>query len=1030
MTTRLTTLISQLDGYETVAGDPSSVQIEHITLDSRTAGPGSLFIAIPGTSSDGTRFVPDALESGASAVVVQKDHLGQLDLSSLSRYKAPIIAVDDARESAGLLASAFFRHPSTRLELIGITGTNGKTTTAFILKAILEEAGRRPGLMGTVEYSFQGLSQKAALTTPGPVAINEFLDNIARQGADCAVMEVSSHALHQKRVAGLRFKSAIFTNLSHDHLDYHGNEESYFTAKASLFLEHRPECAVINLDDPWGRRLTEEMGKQGLDAQGTRIITYGLEKRAQLRPQRLFFSIEGISFLLSLPDGSMAEIKSRLIGRHNLYNILAAAAAAHGLGIDIEAIKSGIERLTHVPGRLEPVRSPAGTLALVDYAHTPDAVDKVLSCLRELSPARIITVIGCGGDRDREKRPKMAQMAWHGSDILFITSDNPRTEDPRAIISDMTKGLSGEEIEADASKELQIVEDRRQAIFQAADRLRPGDILLVAGKGHEDYQIIGTERSPFDDRKVLKEAFDQLDGLRRRFFNAEGLCKAIGAEMHGPDPARKADFFSVSTDTRTLRKGELFWALSGENFDGNAFVEKALEMGAAGAVAQDTLKNRLGGLEGLLGARPVLLVRDTLKALGDFASSLRAGLDLKVVAITGSCGKTTTKEILAAICSKRLFTLKTHGNLNNLIGAPLTLLRARPWHDVAILELGTNRPGEIARLAEIASADISLITCIRPAHLEGLGGIEEVAREKLALFQATRQGGTLIINLDDEWICRALTEGQLHGHRLIGFGLKEGRRHWPPESILEDLYGLVEVLSWSVDLDRAGDGPRYGLRLEMEIRASQESKRFLLNSPMVGRAAAINIAAAAAAATAIGLGPSDIQKGLEGLELPGGRLKLSEADRFLILDDCYNANPASMEMALETLAALPGIGQRIAVLGDMMELGGDEARFHEELGQKAARFGIERLVTVGKRARHIAAGACREGMDRGCVISFEDTKALCRALAEKGPEALGINGTSRSPAILFKASRAVGLERAIQGLRRAAGTSQDSGREK
>ena len=464
---------------------PLSFDIEGIAYDSRQVKKNYLFVALRGQHDDGTRFVDDALRRGAVAIVSEQDQWPRRDIAH--------IYVEDARLALAELACAFYDRPSDRLQLIGITGTNGKTTTSFMCREILRAAGRNPGLIGTVRYELGERIIPAHRTTPEAPDIQYMLDNMLRSGCQSAVMEVSSHALDQKRVYGTDFDVGVFTNLTRDHLDYHGTMPQYFAAKTQLFRSlgqlNKRATAVINIDDAWGQQLA---GTNGLRAG---LLTYGLHPSAAFQADEVELSGEHTRFLLRAPWG-VEEIELPLLGRYNVSNALAAIAACHALGVDRRFIAPALAALSPVPGRLERVPNPHGVFAFVDYAHTDDALTNVLTTLREVRHRRLIVVFGCGGDRDRTKRPLMGAVAANLADHVIVTSDNPRSEDPAAIIAEIMGGVG-------TASHVEAVADRGEAIARAAALAQPGDLLLVAGKGHEAYQEIGKTIAPFDDREVL-----------------------------------------------------------------------------------------------------------------------------------------------------------------------------------------------------------------------------------------------------------------------------------------------------------------------------------------------------------------------------------------------------------------------------------------------------------------------------------------------------------------------------------------------
>jgi len=457
-----------------------------VSTDSRKVGEGHIFIAIQGYREDGKRYIDDALRRGARAVVVDEGIARNVQ----GKVGVPVCASPSPRRAALLLSRVLYGHPAESLTLIGVTGTNGKTTITYLLESMVREAGRNPGVIGTVSYRWAGKELKAHNTTPDPIEIQEMLWRMAAQGMTHVIMEVSSHALVMERVFPPDFHCAVFTNLSQDHLDFHTSMEEYFDAKARLFEGLRKErMAIINLDDEYGRRLMERTPAS--------VITYGTREGADFRGHGAGLSISGTMF--SIND---RRYRTSLVGVHNISNILAAVACASSLGIDDEAIDRGLEEVKRIPGRFDRAVEGKEFHVFVDYAHTPDALVHLLESANALKRGRIITVFGCGGDRDRGKRPKMGRIVEEHSDIAIVTSDNPRSEDPLAIIEDIKKGLNRDDHI--------IIPDRREAIYRAVELARKDDIVLIAGKGHEDYQILGDHTIHFDDREVASQAVRDL----------------------------------------------------------------------------------------------------------------------------------------------------------------------------------------------------------------------------------------------------------------------------------------------------------------------------------------------------------------------------------------------------------------------------------------------------------------------------------------------------------------------------------------
>jgi UDP-N-acetylmuramoyl-L-alanyl-D-glutamate--2,6-diaminopimelate ligase len=466
-----------------------AVGVAGIAYDSRRVKRGDVFVALKGAHLDGTAFSREAIDRGAVAVVSEQPEAPGIAV--------PWVQVHDARLALALLASAFYRHPSTELRVIGITGTNGKTTTAYLIASMFEAARIRCGLLGTVGYRVGSEMRDGTHTTPEAPDLQQLLREMVDSGCGACAMEVSSHALSLKRVEGMAFAAGVFTNLTRDHLDFHSDMETYFRAKRRLF-ELLPEGApsLVNVDDPRGAALAESVG---------RPVTYAINRPADITSGPLSFSLEGLIFDVRTPRGTV-HVRSPLVGRPNVYNILAAVAAATALGLSFDAIERGLAALEGVPGRFQLVSGANDEVTVVvDYAHTDDALRNLLETARPLARGRVITVFGCGGDRDRTKRPLMGAVAGRLSDLIVITSDNPRSEDPARIIEEIQRGITPD-TRRDSAQRMLSVADRRAAIATAIEMARPGDLVLIAGKGHEKFQVIGSEMLPFDDVAVAREA--------------------------------------------------------------------------------------------------------------------------------------------------------------------------------------------------------------------------------------------------------------------------------------------------------------------------------------------------------------------------------------------------------------------------------------------------------------------------------------------------------------------------------------------
>ncbi len=490
-----------LRGVKCIRRAGGDAEIAGVEYDSRRVKPSSLFVAMRGETTDGNRYIGKAIEAGAAAVVT--DSVEAFDETAREYPQTAVAEVAHGRRAMAGVAANFFRHPEHALALSGVTGTNGKTTTAFLLDAMLNHAGRKTVLVGTIEYHVAGEARPSPHTTPESRDLLELFREGVDAGTTEAVMEVSSHGLEQGRVHGMPFDTAIFTNLTRDHLDFHGTMENYFAAKRKLFdgsLGRPPRVAVVNLEDEYGARLALTAREAGSE-----VFSYGMGA-SEFRAGGVAMAPGGMRFVLQTPAGE-EEIRTRLTGKVNVYNLLAACAAAYARGLSFAEIASGVDVLKCVPGRFQTVDAGQPFTVVVDYAHTDDALRNLTAVAREFVRApggRVITMFGCGGDRDRAKRPLMGRAAGEGSDVVFLTSDNPRSEEPEAIMADAVPGL-------DATGTRYMLEaDRARAIRMALDEAREGDIVLLAGKGHEKTQTLKNGTVPFDDASVALETLRTL----------------------------------------------------------------------------------------------------------------------------------------------------------------------------------------------------------------------------------------------------------------------------------------------------------------------------------------------------------------------------------------------------------------------------------------------------------------------------------------------------------------------------------------
>jgi murE/murF fusion protein len=975
-------------------------EIDSIHYRAQDVKPGGLFVAIKGFSADGHDFIDEALKRGAAAIVSQKPV-----------KKAPvIIEVKNTRKALASISSQFYSNPSEKLMIVGITGTNGKTTTAFLIERLLLESGIKVGVIGTLNYRYSGKTFDNPITTPESLDLQKILAEMLNHGVTHVVMEVSSHAIDLYRVYNCRLDLGVFTNLSQDHLDYHGDMESYWACKKKMFtdfVDPMPEdgrvVAVLNSNDERGKELVNYYAtRTGKPA----VLSVGFSENNGIRPKSFTHDLNGISGSISTPVGDF-EFNSPLVGKHNLENILCATGVGVSLDLSLDSIKAGIESIDFVPGRLERIPNDSERFVYVDYAHTPDALENVLSALSVASTGRIICVFGCGGNRDKEKRPQMGQIAGRLSDLAIITSDNPRTEPPLEIIDQILQGTKIADSHAYSPSDLNtgfvkkgfVVEpDRKLAIQLAVKASRPHDTILIAGKGNETYQIIGGKTISFDDRKEAKIALSKFGAQKPKretnntpateirnpkparpnpiSWTTAEILKATGGEFLGG--SLEHAFSGISIDSRRISTGDLFVAIKGDAHDGHSFVEEVIEQGVRGLLIDKTKRSQLPVKEYKNKGAVCIAVSNTTRALGELAAFNRKRSNVSVVAITGSNGKTSTRTMTAGVVSRRFYTLSTHGNLNNEIGLPLTLLNLNYNHKWAIVELGMNSPGEISRLGEICLPDVGVITNIGPAHLEGLGSLDAVMRAKGELLDKINAAGTAILNADDP---RLLTLAETSSKSVLLFGMSENAAI-RALSVKEKALGISFTLAL----------PDESIPVELQTPAT-----FMVS----------NALAAAAVGHCLGLNAKDIKEGLENFKPVQGRMNILKTRKGIhIIDDTYNANPGSMAAALKTITSLKGTNRGALVAGDMLELGEHSESMHRTIGSLTASLRLEKLFATGRFAETLAAAAIDGGMDSHDTFTGTQEEILKRITGWLGP----------GDWVLIKGSRGMAMERIVEKL--------------
>lgn len=930
-----------------------------LQIDSRLVQPGDGFIAWPGAATDGRTHVADALARGAVACLVERD--GAEPFGFAGDHIAMFAGL---KAATGPLAHAWFGEPTTQLQVLAVTGTNGKTSTSWWLAGalnLLSKSERLGGagcaVVGTLGMGVPSGLEATGMTTPDPVRLHRAFRQMVQDGVRYCAIEASSIGLAEHRLDGVAMGMAVLTNFTQDHLDYHGSMAAYWQAKRALFAWPGLRTAIINIDDPAGRDLQAELANHAA------LDVWSVSMQApQARLRATDVSAEAAGLRFTVREGAeSAVLQSRVIGHYNILNLLGVVAALRSLGYSLQAAVAACAVLEPVPGRMQQLAGPEQPLVAVDYAHTPDALDKALLALKPVAQQRggqLWCVFGCGGDRDAAKRPLMGAVAQRHADWVVVTSDNPRSEVPNQIIHQIMLGtIAGETVRAEP--------DRAAAIRLALAEADARDVVLIAGKGHEEYQETGGVKTPFSDLEHARRALQ-----RRMTTSMMTLNEALALIQPRIPEARLVGDGSiplarVHTDTRTLQQGDLFVALKGERFDANDFLADARSAGAAAALAHGGLA--AAGLHGIE-------VPDTLRALGALATGWRARHAMPLIGVTGSNGKTTVTQMIASILRawQGDAAFATQGNFNNDIGVPLMLCRLTAAHRAAVIEMGMNHPGEIAYLAGIAAPTVALVNNAQREHLEFMHTVQAVAQENGSVLQSLPGDGVAVFPAGDEFT--SLWRELAGPRRMVTFGTGG-------DVLAQEVQWRHGA--WKVQIQT----PAGGLACTLQI---------------AGRHNVANALAAAACAWAAGAPLDAIARGLNAFTPVKGRSRAFSATvegrEVTVVDDTYNANPDSMRAAIEVLAELPT--PQLLVMGDMGEVGEQGPQFHTEAGAFAREAGLARLFTLGAQSAHAAAAFAG-------AQHFTDMAALKAAVCEALPSV---------GSVLVKGSRFMKMEQVVEAI--------------
>lgn len=917
-------------------GDIGDLDIKDVTENTKDVKKGSLFIALKGEKTSGVAYVGEAVERGCAAI------LSDTELC----LPIPTVRCENVRAASARVFSNLNSDPTKDMKLFAVTGTNGKTTTAYMLFRILSFAYgvERCMLISGVENVIGNGRYPSAMTTPGLKELYSLFSKGREAGVRYAVMEASSHALAYDKLSALRINAGLFTSFGTDHLDYHKDRCEYLRAK--LKLAELSDIFIVNGDD---RELSSlPYPKYSFNGNGSFV-------------GRLLDCKDGVSF----EYGSDAPIKvdMGIRGRFNAENALAAMALAASAGVDARMAASALSDFSLPEGRFQIKELDKARRVIIDFAHTPSAMEAILSSVRELTEGRIITVFGCGGDRDRSKRPMMGAIASKLSDLVIITEDNNRSERFEDIYGDIVRDVPN-------GKNYFKMKNRKRAVYTALDMSDFKDSVLLLGKGHEKYSINEARSDPYSDAETVTRYIME----NKSIMTSKKAAEYAGGRLTGEDSV----ISGYCTDSRKVKPGDMFIAFKGEFVDGHDYIRSAYENGAAVCLSEKDI-------EGV----PCIVVDNTLNALHSIADKYFSLIRPRLCAVTGSVGKTTTKELVAAALSAAFRVAKTEGNLNSTIGLPITLLKTLPEDEYLVAEMGMSDLGEIEMMSLTARPDIAIITNIGTSHLEMLKTRENILRAKLEITAGMKDGGILLINGDDRYLSGCISSVK-SGIRVV-------------------TYGMFPDLDYTAENYSFGEGARF------DIRKKDGTVIKDITIPAVGMHNIYNATAAYAVAELSGASEELIREGLKSFVPSGMRQRIYEKGKVNIICDCYNASPESMKAAFSVLKSEgdKNGGKKIAVLGQMRELGAMSETMHRETGRRLYESGADILVLAGEEAYPIADGAMEAGMSPDMIVKLTDAMdpekkamALCGIVDEKDT-------------VLFKASRAVMLEKVLEALEAA-----------
>ena len=882
---------------KSTSGEHNKINIRGICFDSKKAKKGDIFFAITGNNTSGLKFVEEAISKGAVAIVSNKR-------IKYIYNKVPLITVKNVRKSLSEVCSKFYKNKPDNI--VAVTGTNGKSSVADFFYQILNINKISVASIGTLGVFSKKYNKKINLTSMDPLSLHKTLEILSKNKIKNVILEASSHGLEQKRLDYLKIKTGIFTNLSHDHLDYHKNMHLYLNAKMYLFKSLlKKNCKIITDKDIKEFKIINTIAKQ----KEIKPITIGsrsgnlkiLSNKYKQKKQRVKISFNSKIYNLEIP----------IIGYFQIKNLFMAILAAAQCGLKIEKIFKQLNKIKPVPGRLECVASLNNkSNIIIDFAHTPDALEQSLITLKEQFKNEIIIVFGCGGERDKKKRFEMGKIASRYCRKIFITDDNPRNENPKLIRNTIMRGCKKYSVE---------IGNRKKAIQMAIKELKSNEILLVAGKGHEKMQDFGKKIINFSDKKVINEIINKKKITNKIDNSSNVLLKKVFDNTK----VENVNYNGVSINTKTIKKNNLFFAIQGKNTDGHKFVKEAIKKGAVKLIVNKKIKK--------IANNKIIKVKNTLSALNNLAKVTRVNSIATIIGITGSVGKTTLKNLISFSLEKYGKVYHSPRSYNNKFGVPLSLSNLKQNIDYGVFEIGMNKKGEIDNLSKIVKPEIAIITNISGAHFKNFKSLKDIAKAKAEIIKNISSGGDIILNKDDKFFNFLSNEARKREINITSFSFKKK----------SDIY-LIKINK---------------IKKYFRLKINVKNKYFYFYVKHKTNNFINNILACISTLHVLNLDLKKIKSFFIGFVIPEGRgdIKVIEKfnKKFKLIDESYNANPASMTSAINNMNYynLDKNHRKIVFLGDMLELGKKSKKFHIALAEIINKSNIDKVFVYGKYIR-------------------------------------------------------------------------------